>query len=1088
MTQHPRAHPLALAVACLLATPAVRAGAVTDGSLGGAVQSLQGAFVVPQSLGTLRGGNLLHSFARFGIASGESATFTTSTAGVRHIVARVTGAEASTLAGPLRVQGTGGSAPSFWLFNPNGIAVTAGAQFDVPAGLHLSTSAQLRLSDGSSWDLRQAPPGTLSVAAPESFGLLGRPAALTWHGASLQLPAGGALELVGGDIGLQSSTLVVAGAAAKLHAAGTLSLSDGAGVIANALAGQAGPALTLQAAALTIDGSNTGLATLALAGSSGSTGGMAIDVNGPVTLSRGASLLALNGSEQAAAPLHLQAGSLTIDGGGQATVVGSAARGSGRAGDVTVQVQGALRVADGGLLRSESASAGGTGTLSVSAGSIALSGGQLQLPTGIGSSAYAGPAGGIAVRAAGDVDVRSGAGFSSYSVGAADAAPLTLDVGRLNVEGRGADGYGSSVVAMAAGSGRGAALTLRASDSVRVGPQGAVSTTTLDSGAAGTLSVSAPRVEVIGNGADSTTIESLSGGSLAGRGGDVRIDAGQLTVSHGGSIATDSYSSVGRAGDLVITADQVLVDGGGRATALRSLAFGERGDAGAVQVTARQGLTLRAGGSLAVMSLGQGRPGSIAVQAGTLLIDGTGASDTVTGIGGDAIVDGAAGPVSVQAQRIDIREGGKISSGTLSNQDGGSVQVLADSLRIDGGSGLSLTGIMSDSTVGRGNAGSVSVRARQIEMLADGQISSAAIDINGSLDGPARGGQVSVHADTLAMASRSGIYSLAGTAGGAGNVDITVTGALSLTGGAGIVANTGGVGPAGTVTVRSGSLSLSGSDVAANLRSRIGSRATEGSGGQPGTVDITVSGATTLADGAALNVANNARVADAAALRPSRLTLRSGTLAMTDAEITAAATVNANAGALVVSTGGDLKLVRSVVSTSAVDGDGGSVSVTAGGTATLRDARITTSVEGQRNGNGGDISLTAAALVMQSGMVQANTEAPLARGGRITVATGVLLPDGSRVAVGGNRIEDFSPGVPGRNVIQAAAPDGVGGTLAVTLPQLDLAASLVYLITPRIGSTGLQRNLCEADGDSRLVLQGRGGLWPTSAGPVSVQP
>jgi hypothetical protein len=84
---------------------------------------------------------------------------------------------------------------------------------------------------------------------------------------------------------------------------------------------------------------------------------------------------------------------------------------------------------------------------------------------------------------------------------------------------------------------------------------------------------------------------------------------------------------------------------------------------GPCRVTARQGLTLRAGGSLAVMSLGQGRPGSIAVQAGTLLIDGTGASDTVTGIGGDAIVDGAAGPVSVQAQRIDIREGGKISSG-----------------------------------------------------------------------------------------------------------------------------------------------------------------------------------------------------------------------------------------------------------------------------------------------------------------------------------------------------------------------------------------------------------------------------------------
>jgi hypothetical protein len=277
-----------------------------------------------------------------------------------------------------------------------------------------------------------------------------------------------------GDIGLQSSTLVVAGAAAKLHAAGTLSLSDGAGVIANALAGQAGPALTLQAAALTIDGSNTGLATLALAGSSGSTGGMAIDVNGPVTLSRGASLLALNGSERAAAPLHLQAGSLAIDGGGQATVVGSAARGSGPAGDVTVQVQGALRRGR----RRPAAQRVGLGRRHGHARR------QCRQHRAVGRPAAA--AHGhwqLGLRRAGGRHRRArrrrrgrALGRRHHLVqrgGAADAAPLTLDVGRLNVEGRGADGYGSSVVAMAAGSGRGAALTLRASDSVRVGPQGA---------------------------------------------------------------------------------------------------------------------------------------------------------------------------------------------------------------------------------------------------------------------------------------------------------------------------------------------------------------------------------------------------------------------------------------------------------------------------------------------------------------------------------------------------------------------------------------------------------------------------------------
>ena len=95
-------HALALAcVACLEALAGrALAGAVTDGSVG-PVQSLSGAFTVPQALGTVRGANLFHSFARFGIAPGESATFSTTDAGLRHVIARVTGGEASLLQGPL---------------------------------------------------------------------------------------------------------------------------------------------------------------------------------------------------------------------------------------------------------------------------------------------------------------------------------------------------------------------------------------------------------------------------------------------------------------------------------------------------------------------------------------------------------------------------------------------------------------------------------------------------------------------------------------------------------------------------------------------------------------------------------------------------------------------------------------------------------------------------------------------------------------------------------------------------------------------------------------------------------------------------
>ena len=56
------------ACASQLLTPPCLAGAVTDGSAG-SVQTLSGNFTVPQSLGTVRGTNLFHSFTRFGVAA-----------------------------------------------------------------------------------------------------------------------------------------------------------------------------------------------------------------------------------------------------------------------------------------------------------------------------------------------------------------------------------------------------------------------------------------------------------------------------------------------------------------------------------------------------------------------------------------------------------------------------------------------------------------------------------------------------------------------------------------------------------------------------------------------------------------------------------------------------------------------------------------------------------------------------------------------------------------------------------------------------------------------------------------------------------
>src|SRR3954467_9080529 len=110
----PRAHgPLARAF-LLLAGQWGRAAVVSDGSLGsGAVGHAGNAFTIPGAAGRAAGANLFHSFQKFDLASGESATFT-DLRGISRIIARVTGGASS-------IDGTINADASLVLINPAGM-------------------------------------------------------------------------------------------------------------------------------------------------------------------------------------------------------------------------------------------------------------------------------------------------------------------------------------------------------------------------------------------------------------------------------------------------------------------------------------------------------------------------------------------------------------------------------------------------------------------------------------------------------------------------------------------------------------------------------------------------------------------------------------------------------------------------------------------------------------------------------------------------------------------------------------------------------------------------------------------------------
>ncbi|CAK0752246.1 putative Haemagg_act domain-containing protein [Gammaproteobacteria bacterium] len=137
-----------------------------------------------------------------------------------------------------------------------------------------------------------------------------------------------------------------------------------------------------------------------------------------------------------------------------------------------------------------------------------------------------------------------------------------------------------------------------------------------------------------------------------------------------------------------------------------------------------------------------------------------------------------------------------------------------------------------------------------------------------------------------------------------------------------------------------------------------------------------------------------------------------------------------DAGKISISGAGRISLTGSSINTSAQNGKGGPININAS-LLDLTNSQITTSVEA--GGNGGDISIHGNYLVMDTGFIQANTAAKGATGGNIFIDELGVIGKGGVVSVGGLERETFHTNF-GKNIIQAAAPDGVSGNVKLTSP------------------------------------------------------
>ncbi len=469
--------------------------------------------------------------------------------------------------------------------------------------------------------------------------------------------------------------------------------------------------------------------------------------------------------------------------------------------------------------------------------------------------------------------------------------------------------------------------------------------------------------------------------------------------------------------------DTVSIRGGQFVLSVNDAALNTAGSAGAPN-----SISLSPGSAIISSNASTGPGPEIQISTATVQVNG-GTLSTEThgsGTGGTITVDGA--------RTINIAEGSTLSTLSDGKEQAGNIVLYAtDSIILSnsfinsdaasfssefaGNGGLIHlnapkidvhNSLLSTSTLGAGDAGTILLEARRLNIGFDTKITAFT-------QGPGKGGKITVQglggegksAEDVEISGGSLLLSRTSKAGPAGEIRIT-TDQLTISGNSQVNANSEtGSGAAGNISIEANSFTL-----------RNGS-----------TVSTTTSGSKTATGGTITVTANQVQ-------------LDSG------ASITAKSTGLADAGNIdVTATNGLTMQNGSSITTRVVSNvpdstaRGGDITVTTSPTATvnIQDSTINASVPGK--GDGGNVTIDPYFVILQNGRILSQTDQ--GTGGNINITARVFLHDAG-------------------TVISADATRGVNGTVTIQSPYAPASGQIQPMVNRPLQATSLLNQSCAA--------------------------
>jgi filamentous hemagglutinin family protein len=800
---------LGLGIGSVIALPNALAFAqiTPDATLG--AESSQVTSPIPRGFliegGATRGTNLFHSFSQFSVPTNGIAYFNNAL-NIQNIITRVTGTSVSNIDGFLAANGTA----NLFLINPNGILFGPNAQLSIGGSFLASTANSFIFPNGTSFSATnpQAPP-LLTTSVPIGLQYGSNPGNIV-NQASTN-------DDIGRILGLQ----VLPGRSIAL-VGGDVTFSAG-GVSAVGGRVEIGGLTTAGIVGLTIEGN-----TLRL--------GFPPDISrGNVTLTDDArvGVRGVGGGD-----IVVNANNFTAINGGR-LVAGT--QGAGNGGDITINATNAISIGGFGTSGNQSgvynetlsSAIGNAGNININAREVYLSGGLAPFQFGT---------------------------ISSSTYGQGNAGNVTINTETLSIRG------GASVGTSTSGSGAGGNVTVNASESVEVMDllpnvvindqifivNSTLGATTSASGKGGDLTINTKRL-LIRDGAvvQANTFAQGSGGNLTINASEFVELSGTSTIDYSvigitdftserGSLLSAQTNGSGDAGNLIINTGRLTVRDGASISA-GTYDFYEGGNAGSITIRARD-----------VEVVGESAPGGKVSDQSQIV--------AVTGGGGNA------GNISIDSERLIVRDGGTID--TLSDGDGNAgfitirakdVQVIGSSNSFTNDSQISATA----GSLGIGNGGGVLIDTERL-IVRDGA------NIEASTIGSGNAGFITIRATDVELSgtnpvfpgfyTRSGLFTFTTSTGSGGDITID-TERLSLRDGAAISASSlsgddpVSAGNGGNILIKArdfveliGASPLSRAFLPSSISSETLSR-TPNTGGNGGTI-ILETGRLTLRDGA----------------------------------------------------------------------------------------------------------------------------------------------------------------------------------------------------------------------------------------------